>query len=87
MKLFLEKYVDCDYVTSAITITEYLTYPYGQNNLKMIDDFYAFIRGMDIEISNIDREIAQKAAEIRAEHKGFKAMDALQLATLVSYER
>lgn len=36
---------------------------------------------MDIEISNIDREIAEKAAEIRAEYKGFKAMDALQLAT------
>lgn len=46
----------------------------------MIDDFYHFICDMDIEISNIDREIAEKAAEIRAEYKGFKAMDALQLA-------
>ncbi|MCM1497373.1 MAG: PIN domain-containing protein [Clostridium sp.] len=81
MKLFWEKYADCDYITSTITITEYLTYPYGQNDLKMIDDFYAFICGMDIEISNIDREIAEKAAKIRAEYKAFKAMDALQLAT------
>ncbi|MCM1064361.1 MAG: PIN domain-containing protein [Eubacterium sp.] len=84
MKLFLQKYVDCDYITSAITITKYLTYPYGQNNSKMIDDFYAFICGMDIEISNIDREIAQKAAEISAEYKGFKAMNALQLAAACS---
>ena len=81
MRLFWEKYADCDYVTSTITITEYLTYPYSQKNLKMVEDFYSFIRGMDIEISNIDREIAEKAAEIRAVYKGFKAMDALQLAT------
>lgn len=32
------------------------------------------------EILEINREIAKKAAQIRAEYKGFKAMDALQLA-------
>lgn len=36
---------------------------------------------MDIEIKSIDRAIADKAAQIRAEYKGFKSMDALQLAT------
>ena len=81
MKLFWEKYADCDFITSSVTITEYLTYPYSHNDLKMIDDFYAFIHGMDIEIRSIDREIAEKAAQIRAEYKAFKAMDALQLAT------
>lgn len=81
MRFFWEKYADCDYITSVITITEYLTYPYSQNDSKMVSDFFAFIGGMDIEISNIDREIAEKAAEIRAEYRGFKAMDALQLAT------
>ena len=35
----------------------------------------------DMEIVEINREIAKKAAKIRAEYKGFKAMDALQLAT------
>jgi len=81
MRLFWEKYADCDYITSTITVTEYLTYPYSQNDLKMIGDFYAFICGMDIEISNIDRKIAEKAAKIRAKYRGFKAMDALQLAS------
>ncbi|MCM1283798.1 MAG: PIN domain-containing protein [Muribaculaceae bacterium] len=81
MRLFWKKYMDCDYITSAITVTEYLTYPYSQNDSKMIGDFYAFLLGMDIEISSIDREIAEKAAEIRAGYHGFKAMDALQLAT------
>lgn len=40
-----------------------------------------FIEGMDIELRSIDKEIAGKAARIRAEFKFFKTMDALQLAT------
>ena len=36
---------------------------------------------MDIEIKGIDKAIAEKAAQIRAEYKFFKTMDALQLAT------
>lgn len=46
MKKFWKEYVDYDYITSAITITEYLTYPYRQNDMKLIDDFYSFIKGM-----------------------------------------
>lgn len=81
MKRFWNEYGDCDYVTSAVTITEYLTYPYQKNNLKQINAFYAFVDGMDIVIKNIDKPIAEKAAQIRAEYKFFKTMDALQLAT------
>ena len=81
MKMFWKQYEDCDYVTSAVTVTEYLTYPYQQNNVNMIDAFYAFIDGMDIGIKSIDKAIAEKAAKIRAEYKFFKTMDALQLAT------
>lgn len=81
MKKFWREYEEWDYVTSAITVTEYLTYPYQQNNLQLINAFYAFVNGMDIEIKSIDRAIADKAAQIRAEYKGFKSMDALQLAT------
>lgn len=33
-----------------------------------------------MEIIEINQEIAKKAAQIRAEYKGFKAMDALQLS-------
>lgn len=81
MKKFWKEYEDCDYVTSAVTVTEYLTYPYQQNNVNMINAFYAFIDGMDIEIKSINKAIAEKAAQIRAEYKFFKTMDALQLAT------
>ena len=47
----------------------------------MINAFYAFIDGMDIEIKSIDKAIAERAAQIRAEYNFFKTMDALQLAT------
>lgn len=81
IKIFLMECVECDLVTSTVTVTEYLTYPYQQRNLKAVNDFYAFIEGMDIELRSIDKEIAGKAARIRAEFKFFKTMDALQLAT------
>lgn len=81
MKKFWREYEEWDYVTSAITVTEYSTYPYQQDNLQLISAFYAFVNEMDIEIKSIDRAIADKAAQIRAEYKYFKTMDALQLAT------
>ena len=81
MKEFWKKYSDYEYVTSAITITEYLTHPYQQKDLILVNVFKAFVDGMDIEIKNIDKKIAEKAAKIRAEYKAFKTMDALQLAT------
>ena len=81
MKRFWKEYEDCEYITSAITITEYLTYPYQQSDLILINAFKAFMDGMDIEIKDIDKKIAEKAAKIRAEYKAFKTMDALQLAT------
>jgi len=81
MKQFWKMYESCDYVTSVISVTEYLTYPYRQNNLKLINAYHAFAEGMEIELKNIDKRIAEKAAQIRAEYKFFKTMDALQLAT------
>lgn len=81
MKKFWKEYEDCDYLTSAVTVTEYLTYPYQQNNLNLINAFYGFVNGMDIEIKSIDKPIAEQAAQIRAEYKFFKTMDALQLVT------
>lgn len=81
MKRFWKEYDICDYVTSTVTVAEYLTYPYQQNNLSLVNAFNSFIDGMDIEIKSIDEKIADKAAQIRAKYKSFKAMDALQLAT------
>ena len=37
---FLRQNRDGDYVISAITATEYLTYPFRENDEKLINDFY-----------------------------------------------
>lgn len=81
MKEFWKKYDECDYITSTITITEYLTFPYKQRDTQLVSSFYAFLNDMDIQVRSIDERIAEKAAKIRAEYKHFKTMDALQLAT------
>ncbi len=78
---FLRQNRDGDYVISAITATEYLTYPFRENDEKLINDFYSFIDDMEVEIKEIDMKIAVKAAQIRAEYKFFKPLDSLQLAT------
>lgn len=49
-------------------------------NEKQINAFYTFVDGMDIEIRDIDKAIAEKAAQIRAEYTSFKTLDALQVA-------
>ena len=67
-------------VSSAVTVEEYLVHPYREGRRDVIDNFYGFIRAVNIEIVEIDREIADRAAEIRARYPGFKGMGALQLA-------
>lgn len=67
--------------TSAITCTEYLTFPYKTNNLEKISAFFDFVTECDIPLYPVDVEIAKKASRIRAEYKDFKTMDALQLAS------
>lgn len=68
-------------VTSTITCTEYLTYPYRTGNTEKVKVFFEFLTDCEIMIRSIDVEIAMKAAQIRAEYKDFKTMDCLQLAT------
>lgn len=68
-------------VTSTVTCTEYLTYPYRTGNTEKINVFFEFLTDCNVQIQPIDINIAQKAAQIRARYKDFKAMDCLQLAT------
>lgn len=69
-----------EFVTSVITMEEYYVFPYRNKNDLLIQMFTKLVKTMDMEIVEINQEIAKKAAQIRAEYKGFKAMDALQLA-------
>lgn len=68
-------------ITSVITVEEYKVFPYRTGKNEYIASFEQLVDVLDINIVNIDKAIAEKAAQIRAEYKAFKAMDALQLAT------
>lgn len=70
-------------VTSAITVEEYLVFPYTSGKMEFADNFKRFIEYMHMEVVDINFEIAEQGAKIRGQYKGFKAMDALQIATAV----
>lgn len=69
-----------EFITSVITMEEYFVFPYRSKNDSLIEMFSRLVKTTDMEIKEINQEIAKKAAQIRAEYKSFKAMDALQLA-------
>ena len=73
-----------EFVTSVITMEEYFVFPYRTKNNLLIEMFHRLVKITNMEIVEINQEIAKKAAKIRAEYKNFKAMDALQLAVACS---
>jgi predicted nucleic acid-binding protein len=77
---------DKRFLTSVITMEEYFVFPYRNNAHSFIDMFQRLVDTMDMEIIDIDQRIAKKAAKIRAKYKGFKGMDALQLAVSCSLD-
>ena len=83
MKQFLEEGYreNKEFLTSVITMAEYFVFPYRNQKMSYIDSFHRLVDTLDMEIAEVDQEIAEKAAQIRAQYKNFKAMDALQLAT------
>lgn len=70
-----------EFLTSVITMAEYFVFPYRNQKMSYIDSFHRLVDTLGMEIAEVDQEIAKKAAQIRAQYKSFKAMDALQLAT------
>ena len=82
VKKFLKDGYDNDkkFVSSVITMEEYFVFPYRNHEYSLIDMFNRLVETTNMEIVEINQEIAKKAAQIRADYKGLKAMDALQLA-------
>lgn len=85
IKKFFAKCIeeDIQVVTSAITVEEYLVFPYSSGQMELVDNFKRFIEYMNIEVVDIDSVIAEQGVKIRGRYKNFKAMDALQIATAV----
>lgn len=73
-------------VTSAITVEEYLVFPYTSGQMELVDNFKEFIEFMNVDIIQIDNKIAEQGAKIRSRYKNFKAMDALQIASAIVSE-
>ena len=79
-------FIDCknqsiQLFTSTVTIEEFCVYPLSHNDRQAIVNFETFLNGMNINVVPVDKSIALKAAEIRAKYTGFKALDAIHLAT------
>ncbi|MCM1046463.1 MAG: PIN domain-containing protein [Candidatus Gastranaerophilales bacterium] len=85
-KAFLSHCVrnDIPMVSSVITLAEYSVKPYRDDEKEFLDLFYGLLNDTETEIMDIDEHIADEAAMIRAKYVGFKAMDALQLASAMA---
>jgi len=73
-------------VTSAITIEEYLVFPYSSGKIEFADNFKRFLEYMNVEVVDINSTIAEQGAKIRGQYRNFKSMDALQIATAIVSE-
>lgn len=71
-------------VTSAITVEEYLVFPYSAGKAELIDNFKRFLAYLNVETVSIDSAIAEQAAKLRGKYRHFKAMDSLQLASAMA---
>ena len=72
-------------LTSSITDTEYLIFPFRMQNFEKIAAYETFLQDFNFQIVEPNRSITRKAAEIRAKYKGIKGMDSIHLATSIYF--
>ena len=71
------------YLTSTITDTEYLVFPYRMQDFDKIEAYKTFLVDFNFQIIEPNRSITQQAAKIRAKYPGVKGMDSIHLATSI----
>ena len=69
------------FITSVITIMEFGVKPEKENRKDIINKFHEFLSKINMQIEDVDKEIATKAYQLRAKYQFLKSMDALQIAT------
>lgn len=70
--------------TSVITLLEVLVYPLRENEFKLAEEYQKILcNSTTINISDLNIEIAVKAAGLRAKY-GLKTPDSIQVATALS---
>ena len=82
IEVFLYKGIqeEFQFVTSVITNIEYLVVPTRNVNVLAINNYWDFLRSLDVQVLQINREIAEIAVKLRAKYAGIKTADAIQLA-------
>lgn len=72
-------------VTSILTLSEALVQPIRRDDAALVERYQAIILNTpDIITIPVSREIAERAAAIRAAYRRVRAPDAVQLATALS---
>ena len=71
------------FITSTVTVEEFLVFPYRNEDNAAVKSFWTFINEGNINVLEIDVNIAVEAAKIRAEYRHIKTADALQLAAAI----
>lgn len=69
--------------TSVITLMEFGVKPAQENKPEINTKFEEFLEKLNIIVFDINKAIAQKAYELRANYPSLKAMDSLQLASAI----
>ena len=77
---FFEVHDDYNYVTSVVSLAEYLTGAMKVGDGKAVESFDEFVKAYEIEVLDIDSAISIAAARIRSRFTSFRFADAIQLA-------
>lgn len=83
--LFNHQNEDDFYLTSTITDTEYLVFPYRMQDTNKISAFESFLSDFNFQMVEPNRTITKLAAKLRTKYNGLKSMDSLHLATSVYF--
>ena len=81
---FLIVHQNAEFYTSTITDVEFLVQPYREKDFSTVQAYMRFLSSMPILKCFINDEIARLAAQIRADYKGIKLGDSLQLASSIN---
>ena len=52
--------------------------------MDFVDNFKRFLDYMNVEIIDINSDIAEQASKLRGQYNGFKAMDTLQISSAIA---
>ena len=69
--------------TSVITLMEFGVKPAREGKLNVIIKFEELLEKLNIEITEVDKEVAQEAYKLRAKYEFLKGMDAMQLGAAI----